>query len=121
MLPGPRVAYNPYRNIDKVMKRSDMILKLLRKRGVLSEEEFRQALAEMPNIAGLQQKVDENIRKEEAFPNLSGAILPGPPAGGSGEGERPAPGEPAADTGGAAPEKQLKDGDVPPPQPAEQK
>jgi monofunctional biosynthetic peptidoglycan transglycosylase len=81
MLPGPRLAYNPYRNIDKVMARSDMILKLLRKRGVLSEEEYRQALAETPNIAGLQRKVDDSIKKEEAFPNRTGAIRSGPPAG----------------------------------------
>ena len=121
MLPGPRVAYNPYRDIDKVMKRSDRILKLLRKRGVVSEEEYRQALAEMPNIAGLQRKVDESIRKEEAFPNLSSAIRPGTPAGGSGEGERTEPGEQAADSGDAALEKQFKNGGVPPPQPAEQK
>ena len=121
MLPGPRLAYNPYRDIDKVMKRSNMILKLLRKRGVVSEDEYRQALAEMPNIAGLQRKIDESIRKEEAFPNLSSAILPGLPGGGSGEGERPAPGGPAADTGDASLEKQLKDGGVPPLQPADLK
>lgn len=79
MLPGPRVAYNPYRDIDKVMKRSDLILKLLRKRGVLSEEEYQRALTEMPNIAGLQRKVDESIRKEETFANRTGARLPALP------------------------------------------
>lgn len=62
MLPGPRIAYNPYRNLDKVLKRSDMILGLMRKKAVLSEDEYRSALAEMPNIAGLQRKVDANIQ-----------------------------------------------------------
>jgi monofunctional biosynthetic peptidoglycan transglycosylase len=121
MLPGPRVAYNPYRDIDKVMKRSDRILKLLRKRGVVSEEEYRLALAEMPNIAGLQRKVDESIRKVEAFPNQSSVILPAPPGGGSGEGERTAPVVPAADPGDAGLEKRPKDGVAPPPQPSDQK
>ena len=73
MLPGPRVAYNPYKNLGKVLKRSNMILGLLRKRGVLSEAEYQQALAEQPNINGLQRKVDESIRKEESFGNASGA------------------------------------------------
>ncbi len=80
MLPGPRVAYNPYRNVDKVMKRSDQILLLLRKRGVLSEDEYQRALAEIPNIAGLQRKVDASIKKEEAFPNRSSAVIPALPA-----------------------------------------
>ncbi len=65
MLPGPRQAYNPYKNLRKVMSRSDMILGLLRNKGVLSEDEYRQALAETPNIAGLQAKVDEGIAKAE--------------------------------------------------------
>ncbi len=65
MLPGPRVAYNPYKKLGKVLKRSDMILRQLRSKGVLSEDEYRQALAEMPNIAGLQRKVDDSIKKEE--------------------------------------------------------
>ena len=73
MLPGPRVAYNPYRNLNKVVRRSDMILKLLRRKGVLSEGEYRAALAQEPNIAGLQRKVDESIEKEELFENMSSA------------------------------------------------
>jgi len=105
MLPGPRVAYNPYRNVDKVMKRSDMILKLLRKRGVLSEDEYQRALAETPNIAGLQRKVDESIKKGEAFPNRTGASLPVLPA--EGEGEPPAREEPVGD-GGAPRETEPK-------------
>lgn len=74
MLPGPRLAYNPYRNLKKVLRRSDMILGLLRGKGVLSEEEYRQALSEVPNIGGLQKKIDEGIMKAEVFANASSAI-----------------------------------------------
>ncbi len=109
MLPGPRVAYNPYRDIDKVMKRSDLILKLLRKRGVLSEEEYQRALAETPNIAGLQRKVNESIKKEEAFPNRTSAVGPVIPAvKGGGE---PAPKE---ESGEAVKEAEPKEGEAQP-------
>ncbi|MGA7827949.1 MAG: transglycosylase domain-containing protein [Geobacteraceae bacterium] len=74
MLPGPRIAYNPYRNLNKVVRRSNMILRLLRRKGVLSEEEYRTALAQEPNISGLQRKVDESIKKQEIFENLSSAV-----------------------------------------------
>ncbi|HOP40545.1 MAG TPA: biosynthetic peptidoglycan transglycosylase [Geobacteraceae bacterium] len=74
MLPGPRVAYNPYRNMRKVVRRSDMILKLMRRKRVLSEAEYRFALAQEPNIAGLQRKVEESIQKEEVFENISSAV-----------------------------------------------
>lgn len=73
MLPGPRVAYNPYRNMAKVLRRSDMILKLLKSKRVLSDEEYAAALATAPNINGLQKKVEESIVKEELFVNLSSA------------------------------------------------
>jgi len=76
MLPGPRVAYNPYKNLDKVLKRSDMILGLLRKKRVLSEEEYRQALVEVPNVGRLQKKVDETINTEAVLENLSSARGP---------------------------------------------
>lgn len=71
MLPGPRVAYNPYRNMSKVLRRSDMILKLLRSKRVLSAEEYAAAVATAPNINGLQRKVEESIKKEEGFASLS--------------------------------------------------
>lgn len=73
MLPGPRVAYNPYKNLDKVLKRSDMILGLLRKKGVLSEDEYRQALAEIPNVGRMQKKVDDNILKPVVLESMSSA------------------------------------------------
>ncbi len=109
MLPGPRVAFNPYRDVDKVMKRSDLILKLLRKRGVLTEEEYQRALAETPNIAGLQRKVDASIKKEEAFPNRSSVMGPALPAVGSGE-ELPA----REESGEAVREAEPKEGEARP-------
>ena len=73
MLPGPRVAYNPYRNMAKVLRRSDMILKLLKSKRVLSDEEYALAVATAPNINGLQKKVEESIDKGELFQNFSSA------------------------------------------------
>lgn len=75
MLPGPRVAYNPYRNMAKVLRRSDMILKLLKGKQVLSEEEYAAAVATAPNINGLQKKVDESVKKETLFANQSSPLL----------------------------------------------
>jgi monofunctional glycosyltransferase len=66
MLPGPRLAYNPYKNLAKVSRRSDMILRLLRAKGVLSDDEYRLAITQKPNIAGMQRKVDFTIAREEA-------------------------------------------------------
>ncbi len=70
MLPGPRLAYNPYRNLDKVLRRSDMILKLLRNKGVLSAAEYQVALAEIPNINRLQKKIDTSISQPIPIFNL---------------------------------------------------
>jgi len=61
MLPGPQVAFNPYRHLSRVLKRSDMILGLLREKGVLTREEYRVAMADVPNIGGMQKKVDQGI------------------------------------------------------------
>jgi monofunctional glycosyltransferase len=79
MLPGPRVAYNPYKNLHKVLKRSNMILRLLANRGVLSRGEYRQALAEIPNMGRMQKKVDESIKKVDVMANLSSARAAEPP------------------------------------------
>lgn len=75
MLPGPRVAYNPYRNLGKVSRRSDMILRNLRSTGVISAEEFQLAMAQEPNIAGLQRKIDTTLQQEAVFKPLSSARL----------------------------------------------
>ncbi|MCL2761244.1 MAG: transglycosylase domain-containing protein [Desulfuromonadales bacterium] len=82
MLPGPRVAYNPYRNMAKVLKRSNMILRALRNKGVITPSEYQIAIAESPNIAGLQKKVDTSltVEKPEVFPNISGATDDSKPA-----------------------------------------
>ena len=61
MLPGPQKVYNPYRHLGRVMKRSDMILGQMRQKGVLTEAEYRQALAEKPDIGGMQKKVDRSF------------------------------------------------------------
>lgn len=74
MLPGPRVAYNPYKNLGKVLKRSDMILRLMRKKGVLDEAEYSAALAESPNVGRLQKKVDEVVSTPPVFTSLSSAV-----------------------------------------------
>ncbi len=73
MLPGPRLAYNPYKNLHKVVKRSDMILKLLRKNGVLTEGEYQAALTSELNIAGMQKKVDQSVSVPPVFTSTSSA------------------------------------------------
>ncbi len=75
MLPGPQKVYNPYRHLDRVLKRSDMVLRLLREKGVLTEREYRQALAETPNIGGMQKKVDQSFagKVKSFFRNLFGS------------------------------------------------
>ena len=72
MLPGPQKTYNPYKHLGRVLKRSDMILRLLRDRGVLSASEYRQAMAEVPNIAGMQKKVDQSFsgKVQRLFKNM---------------------------------------------------
>jgi monofunctional biosynthetic peptidoglycan transglycosylase len=74
MLPGPQRVYNPYRHLDRVLKRSDMILGQLRQRGVLSEAEYRRALAETPDIGGMQRKIDRSFsgKVRRMFRNLFG-------------------------------------------------
>ncbi|MBE0598530.1 MAG: monofunctional biosynthetic peptidoglycan transglycosylase, partial [Desulfuromonadales bacterium] len=61
MLPGPRIAYNPYRNLRRTEKRTDHILRLMRQTGALSEEAYQLALAETLNIAGLERKVQQTL------------------------------------------------------------
>ena len=115
MLPGPRVAYNPYKNLGKVLKRSNMILRLLYSKGVLSEAEFAQAMAESPNVGRLQRKVDDSIKKEEVLTNISSAKLPGPPPATENEEKKPADVPPAPDAASGSPEiKPPQDNSNPP-------
>ncbi len=93
MLPGPRVAYNPYRNLGKVLRRSNMILRTMRAKGVISTEEYQVALGQQPNIRGLQHKVDTTLQQPPVQQPLSSA-----------QGQPPVsePAEPAPTDGGAA-------------------
>lgn len=107
MLPGPRVAYNPYKKLHKVISRSDTILRLLRKKNVLSEAEYQTALAEVPNIGRLQKKVDESIKKVEVFDNVTSASGSVPEAQlPEASAPSPAVGQENAPQGEALPEKQ---------------
>jgi monofunctional biosynthetic peptidoglycan transglycosylase len=74
MLPGPQKVYNPYRHLERVLKRSDMVLRLLREKGVLTGAEYRQALAETLNIGGMQKKVDKSFagKAQRFFRNIFG-------------------------------------------------
>ncbi len=60
MLPGPKV-YDPYRKLDRVMRRSERILRRMFAARMITEEDFRAALAEAPNIAGLARKVEKTM------------------------------------------------------------
>jgi monofunctional biosynthetic peptidoglycan transglycosylase len=60
MLPGPKV-YNPYRKMDRVMKRSDRILRRMVAARMISREEYDAAMAEVPNLAGLERKVEKTL------------------------------------------------------------
>jgi monofunctional glycosyltransferase len=99
MLPGPRVAYNPYRNLGKVLSRSNMILRKLRSKGVISSDELQAALGTAPNIAGLQRKVDTAIQQEAVMKPISSAIVPAVP-------QEPAVPEPATPKPEPAPQEQ---------------
>ncbi|MBK5277209.1 MAG: monofunctional biosynthetic peptidoglycan transglycosylase [Desulfuromonadales bacterium] len=83
MLPGPRSAYNPYKNLGKVLRRSDMILKLMKQNGVLGDGEYQAALASELNIAGLQRKVDQSVNQPPVFssPSSAGKEPAGQPTG----------------------------------------
>jgi len=94
MLPGPRLAYNPYKNLGRVLQRSNMILKLLANKGVLSQAEYQVALAETPNVGRMQKKVDESIKKVEVMANLSSVRAAQPPEAGEKEQNPPGAGEP---------------------------
>jgi monofunctional biosynthetic peptidoglycan transglycosylase len=52
-----------------------MILRLLRKQGVLDEAEYQAALAQSPNVGRLQQKVDATISTPPVFSSPSSSRL----------------------------------------------
>ncbi len=76
MLPGPRI-YDPYRKMRRVMRRSDRILRNMFLARMITEDEFRAALAETPNVTGLERKVERTIAsppppEEKAPPTTPG-------------------------------------------------
>ena len=86
MLPGPKV-YNPYRKMDRVMKRSDRILRRMVSARMISKEEYDAAITEVPNLTGLERKVEKTLEippPEEKQPEETpgggpGVIEPSPP------------------------------------------
>jgi monofunctional glycosyltransferase len=60
MLPGPKI-YNPYRKMGRVMQRSDRILRRMAAARMISREEYNAALSEVPNLAGLERKVEKTL------------------------------------------------------------
>ncbi|HEX9204427.1 MAG TPA: biosynthetic peptidoglycan transglycosylase, partial [Candidatus Deferrimicrobiaceae bacterium] len=60
MLPGPRV-YDPYRKMDRVMRRSDRILRRMAAARMISPEEYQAAVSEVPNLTGLERKVEKTL------------------------------------------------------------
>jgi monofunctional biosynthetic peptidoglycan transglycosylase len=84
MLPGPKV-YDPYRKLDRVVRRSDRILGRMFSAKMITEEEYRAALAESPNVAGLERKVEKTMESpppEEKAPAAGGPAEP-PQEGGA--------------------------------------
>lgn len=57
MLPGPKV-YNPERNMERVVSRSDHILSVMLKGHMITEEEYLTALGEMPFYGETQSSGD---------------------------------------------------------------
>jgi monofunctional biosynthetic peptidoglycan transglycosylase len=86
MLPGPKV-YDPYRKMDRVMRRSDRILRRMVAARMISREEYDAAMAEVPNLEGLVRKVEKTLEApppEEKPPGEATgdgpvAIEPSPP------------------------------------------
>ena len=86
MLPGPKI-YNPYRKMERVMKRSDRILRRMVAARMISREEYDTAMAEVPNLVGLKRKVEKTLETpppEEKSPEEASAggpaiIEPSPP------------------------------------------
>lgn len=60
MLPGPRI-YNPYRNFGRVVRRSDRILRRMFAARMISEEEYRAARDETPNVERITRKVERTM------------------------------------------------------------
>jgi len=95
MLPGPKV-YDPYRKLYRVVRRSDRILRRMFAAKMITEEEYKAALSESPNIAGLERKVEKTMAAPPPE-EPGGQEEPSP----SGTDETPRPAEPEGPTGPA--------------------
>jgi monofunctional biosynthetic peptidoglycan transglycosylase len=103
MLPGPKV-FNPYRKMDRVMRRSDRILRRMVAARMITREEYDAAVSEVPNLAGLARKVEKTLETpppEEKPPGEAPGgdpeVIEPPPAAEtpeSGTEEEPAPESP---------------------------
>ena len=99
MLPGPKI-YNPYRKMDRVMRRSNRILRRMVSARMISREQYDAALSEVPNLQGISRKVEKTLEiptPEEKPPGEAPgdgpAILEETPAAPPAPGpEEPAPG-----------------------------
>lgn len=67
MLPGPKV-YDPLRNLDRVMNRSDHILGVMLKGKWITEEEYLEALVEIPYPYGGSGSVASGGKEQELPP-----------------------------------------------------
>lgn len=79
MLPGPKV-FNPYRKMDRVMQRSDRILRRMVAARMISREEYDAAVAEVPNLAGLARKVEKTLETPPPEEKPAGEPPPEGPA-----------------------------------------
>ncbi|MBW6505096.1 monofunctional biosynthetic peptidoglycan transglycosylase [bacterium] len=84
MLPGPKV-YNPYRRMDRVMRRTDRILRRMVSARMITREEYDAAISEVPNLAGIARKVEKTLETPGGGP----LVIESPPAA-----ETPEPGTP---------------------------
>jgi len=94
MLPGPKV-YNPYRKMDRVVNRSNRILRRMVAARMITRGEYEAALAEVPNLAGLEKKVEKTLAVPPPVEET--------PSEAAGEGQilHPTPSEPVQDPGKA--------------------
>lgn len=120
MLPGPQTAYNPYKNLRRVERRSRKLLRGMLWAGVLTRQEYLAWRAAQVNIKGLERKVEavtgEPVETtlapeeaagpeapEEALPPEPSAPAEGMPGDEAPAEEPPAPAHEAADAPQAAP------------------
>jgi monofunctional biosynthetic peptidoglycan transglycosylase len=98
MLPGPKV-FNPYRKMEKVVRRSSRILRRMRAAGMIGDAEYEEAMRETPALLGLQRRVERTLSEPPPPEAAQGAALAegaGGDPGAVGGGEEPLPAPVAA-------------------------